>query len=318
MSKEEMNERYMATAKSDGTLDVKWYVENNRLYRRVWKRVKGWTLPVEYTKAEMAHVMTGIENRLVDIVATKGYAPSNETNETTKTRIKTMCENNKNVKKKDEEREKDSNASRYSTFGVITRNKPEASYMIQWCEAKGWPPPTSLGKIAKFPWVACLDFVREDTAWTDRLDRAMEYKTFAEFIEQNAQVDRLSTAGEKDKTMNNDPKRGQAIGSDTLAVRSTSLVVCLCGSTRFRDEFTAANRRETMAGRIVVAPGVFAHSGDPLTEEDKERLDELHFRKIDMASRVLVVNPGGYIGESTRREIAYAETLGKMVLYTHH
>jgi len=206
MSKEEMNERYMATAKSDGTLDVKWYVENNRLYRRVWKRVKGWTLPVEYTKAEMAHVMTGIENRLVDIVATKGYAPSNETNETTKTRIKTMCENNKNVKKKDEEREKDSNASRYSTFGVITRNKPEASYMIQWCEAKGWPPPTSLGKIAKFPWVACLDFVREDTAWTDRLDRAMEYKTFAEFIEQNAQVDRLSTAGEKDKTMNNEPK----------------------------------------------------------------------------------------------------------------
>jgi len=103
-----------------------------------------------------------------------------------------------------------------------------------------------------------------------------------------------------------------------LAARPTSLVVCLCGSTRFRDEFTAANRRETMAGRIVVAPGVFAHSGDPLTEEDKERLDELHFRKIDMASRVLVVNPGGYIGESTRREIAYAETLGKMVLYTHH
>jgi len=97
-----------------------------------------------------------------------------------------------------EEREKDSNASRYSAFGVITRNKAEASYMIEWCEAKGWPPPTSLGKIAKFPWVACLDFVREDTAWTDRLDRAMEYKTFAEFIEKNAQVDRLSKAGEKD------------------------------------------------------------------------------------------------------------------------
>ena len=99
MSKEEMNERYMATAKSDGSLSVNWYVENNRLYRRVWKGEE-WSLPVEYTNREMAHVMTGIENRLVDIVATKGYAPSNETNETTKTRIKTMCENNKNVKKK--------------------------------------------------------------------------------------------------------------------------------------------------------------------------------------------------------------------------
>ncbi len=94
--------------------------------------------------------------------------------------------------------------------------------------------------------------------------------------------------------------------------------MCLCGSTRFRDEFAETNRRETMAGHIVVAPGVFSHSGDPpLTDEDKRRLDELHLRKIDMASRVLVVNPGGYIGESTRREIAYAESAGKMILYTH-
>ena len=77
MSKEEMNERYMATAKSDGTLDVKWYVENNRLYRRVWKGEGEWSLPIEYTNREMAHVMTGIENRLVDIIATKGYTPSN-------------------------------------------------------------------------------------------------------------------------------------------------------------------------------------------------------------------------------------------------
>jgi hypothetical protein len=94
------------------------------------------------------------------------------------------------------------------------------------------------------------------------------------------------------------------------------LVVCLCGSTRFRDELTEANRRETMAGRIVVAPGVFAHSGDPLTDEDKRRLDELHLRKIDMADSVLVVNPGGYIGESTRLEIEYATRTGKPVGYT--
>ena len=95
-------------------------------------------------------------------------------------------------------------------------------------------------------------------------------------------------------------------------------VVCLCGSTRFRDEFTEANRRETMAGRIVVAPGVFAHSGDPLTDDDKRRLDALHLRKIDMADSVLVINPGGYIGDSTRREIDYAMRTGKPVGYTHN
>jgi hypothetical protein len=73
-----------------------------------------------------------------------------------------------------------------------------------------------------------------------------------------------------------------------------------------------------MAGRIVVAPGVFAHSGDPLTDDDKRRLDELHLRKIDMADSVLVVNPGGYIGDSTRREIEYATRTGKPVGYTHN
>lgn len=95
-----------------------------------------------------------------------------------------------------------------------------------------------------------------------------------------------------------------------------AVVVCLCGSTRFRDQFTEINRRETMKGNIVLAPGVFAHSGDQLTEEDKTRLDELHLRKIDMAGKVVVINPEGYIGESTRREIAYAEKIGKPIEYT--
>jgi CBS domain-containing protein len=70
-----------------------------------------------------------------------------------------------------------------------------------------------------------------------------------------------------------------------------------------------------MAGWIVLAPGVFGHSGDPLTDADKVRLDELHLRKIDLADRVLVVNQNGYVGESTRREIEYALSTGKPVQY---
>ena len=97
-----------------------------------------------------------------------------------------------------------------------------------------------------------------------------------------------------------------------------ALVVCLCGSTRFRAEIAEANRRETMAGKIVLAPGVFGHCGDPLSEEDKLTLDLLHLAKIDMAHEVLVVNPGGYIGASTRREIEYATRTGKPVAYTHN
>lgn len=100
--------------------------------------------------------------------------------------------------------------------------------------------------------------------------------------------------------------------TDTLSTDRPE-VVCICGSTRFRTEMVEANRRLTMAGSVVVAPGVFGHDGDPLTDEDKARLDVLHFRKIDMADRVVVVAPGEYIGESTSRAIAYARETGKPV-----
>lgn len=91
-------------------------------------------------------------------------------------------------------------------------------------------------------------------------------------------------------------------------------IVCICGSTRFVDEMRAANRDLTFAGVIVVAPG---EAGEVVTHEQKTALDALHLRKIDLADRVLVVNPGGYVGESTRREVAYARATGKPISFTH-
>ena len=98
-------------------------------------------------------------------------------------------------------------------------------------------------------------------------------------------------------------------------------IVCICGSTRFVDEMRAANRDLTFAGVIVVAPGVFLRAEDLeanefITDEQKTALGALHLRKIDLADRVLVVNPGGYIGESTSREIAYAQATGKPISFT--
>jgi hypothetical protein len=98
-------------------------------------------------------------------------------------------------------------------------------------------------------------------------------------------------------------------------------IVCICGSTRFVDEMSAANRDLTFAGVIVVAPGVVPRAEDHavdelITSEQKTALDALHLRKIDLADRVLVVNPGGYIGESTSREIAYAQATGKPISFT--
>ncbi|MGW8987545.1 hypothetical protein ACWGQ9_33485 [Streptomyces parvus] len=90
-------------------------------------------------------------------------------------------------------------------------------------------------------------------------------------------------------------------------------IVCICGSTRFVHQMRHANRDPTFAGVIVVAPG---EADELITGEQKAALDALHLCKIDLADRVLVVNPGGYIGESTRREIAYAHATGKPVSFT--
>jgi acetoin utilization deacetylase AcuC-like enzyme len=95
------------------------------------------------------------------------------------------------------------------------------------------------------------------------------------------------------------------------------LVVCLCGSTRFMEAFRRANFIETMAGHIVLTVGCDTKSDDELklSVADKVALDALHKRKIDLADEILVLNVGGYIGESTRSEIDYAVTMGRAVRY---
>lgn len=95
--------------------------------------------------------------------------------------------------------------------------------------------------------------------------------------------------------------------------------VCLCGSTRYRAEFDAANHALTLEGCIVLAPGVFVHAdGVEISAADKVALDTLHLAKIDLADEVFVINPGGYIGASTAAEIAYATNFGKPVRYLIH
>ena len=94
-------------------------------------------------------------------------------------------------------------------------------------------------------------------------------------------------------------------------------IITLCGSTRFRDEFIAEQKRLTLEGNIVISVGLFGHSGDEevWTKRTKVMLDDMHKRKIDLADEIFVINPGGYIGSSTKSEIEYAMETGKPVRY---
>lgn len=94
-------------------------------------------------------------------------------------------------------------------------------------------------------------------------------------------------------------------------------IVCLCGSGRFREALEQAEYDETLARKIVLTIGCNMKdiARRPDLAHHKSMLDELHLRKIDLADEILVLDVNGYIGESTAKEIAYAESLKKPIRY---
>lgn len=100
-------------------------------------------------------------------------------------------------------------------------------------------------------------------------------------------------------------------------------VITLCGSTRFTDEMLVKQWELTKQGIVVLSwcalPDSYFrgednnHIGDQ--EGVKEIVDKVHFKKIDLSDEILVLNIGGYIGESTRNEINYASKQGKPIKY---
>jgi hypothetical protein len=119
-------------------------------------------------------------------------------------------------------------------------------------------------------------------------------------------------------------------------------IVTLCGSTRFKKEYEDELARLTLEGKIVISVGLLGHhTGLDMESQVKKDLDTLHLRKIDIASRIHVINglrtrckqclewsdtrwschcmagqeKKPYIGDSTRSEINYAMNNHKAITY---
>lgn len=96
--------------------------------------------------------------------------------------------------------------------------------------------------------------------------------------------------------------------------------VTICGSMRFYHQMLTVAEELTLDGFIVLTPFVRKHE---FMEADVnhpgnvvEKLDAQHKRKIDLASGIVVVSDEtGYYGDSTRSEIAYAQSHFKTVAY---
>ena len=94
------------------------------------------------------------------------------------------------------------------------------------------------------------------------------------------------------------------------------MIITLCGSTRFKDEYELVAKELALQGHTVLSVNLFAHADNiELTQEQKIRLDNAHKQKISISDAIYVINKDHYIGKSTYGEIDWAERLGKKIFF---
>jgi hypothetical protein len=97
--------------------------------------------------------------------------------------------------------------------------------------------------------------------------------------------------------------------------------VCLCGSSRFVDIMAVCGwlierDEHAITMGLHLLPMWYPDCPDHHLAEHEGCVDEqdaLHLKKISLADEIFVVNFKGYIGESTKREIEYAKSLGRPI-----
>lgn len=93
-------------------------------------------------------------------------------------------------------------------------------------------------------------------------------------------------------------------------------IITLCGSSKFKQEFAKVQYKLTLQGNIVLSLPIFSHDdGQQLTDEQLSLLADMHKQKIDIADEIFVINPDGYIGTNTAKEIEYAKKKNKLIKY---
>ena len=93
-------------------------------------------------------------------------------------------------------------------------------------------------------------------------------------------------------------------------------VITVCGSYKFKKEMNEITEKMALKGNCMLTPiELTKPNKEAYTKEEALMIDKMHKEKIKLSNTILVVNVGGYIGNSTKSEIQYAKSLNKEVLY---
>ncbi len=89
----------------------------------------------------------------------------------------------------------------------------------------------------------------------------------------------------------------------------------ICGSMRFSEEMMQISFMLESQKGFNVLQCVYNTNKDSLSSNELANLSKAHLRKIDISDGIYVVNINGYIGESVSKEIEYAQSKGKEIIY---
>ena len=92
-------------------------------------------------------------------------------------------------------------------------------------------------------------------------------------------------------------------------------IITVCGSLKFQKEMMIIAEKMALKGNCILTPVYPVLENYERTDEQQKKLKEEHFKRIELADAILVVNVNNYIGNSTNLEIEYARKLGKEILY---
>lgn len=92
-------------------------------------------------------------------------------------------------------------------------------------------------------------------------------------------------------------------------------IITLCGSLRFQKEMMQVAKELSLNGDCVLSPIYFSLQENNITKEQLLNLKQAHFKRIELADAILIIDIDHYVGKSTTKEIEYAKQLGKEILY---
>lgn len=89
----------------------------------------------------------------------------------------------------------------------------------------------------------------------------------------------------------------------------------ICGSMRFEKEMQEIALELETNCNMNILQCVYNPGNKLLSEAEISILTQLHYQKIDMSDGIYVIDINGYIGQSVKKEIEYAKSHNKEIIY---